>query len=409
MGSISGFAPSQSGLRYPNSWPNVPDLQIPTPFGPLNIGNAANGLCGGMSFAVADLWGRGRELPPPSGQNPQPNSPAFNYIVGRLFDSFNIPAGVAQYYEWMNLPTHDTWLGPHGTSWRTINDSMPLLRASVDAGQPCPLGLVCIHSANPGDLGHNHQVLAYGYQDSGSTTTVHVYDPNWPDRDDVTIEFDHTNPAHTTAFNYSTGDHTVLGFFTVPYAPRDPSPLYLGSSHWQQRPGAAKDVGVGADGSVWVIGVNAVGGGFGIYRWNGTNWTGIDGGAVRIAVAPDGAPWVVNDAGGIFQRTGSNWQQRPGAAKDIGVGADGSVWVIGTNAVNGGFGIYEWSGHDWTPNDGGAEQISVDPQGLPWVVTTAAASTSGGKHSARVSRRCGWRWAPHNRRPAATARGDRRT
>jgi hypothetical protein len=85
---------------------------------------------------------------------------------------------------------------------------------------------VCIHSTNPGDLGQNHQVLAWGYEEAGSTTTVYLYDSNWPDRDDVTITFDHTNPAHTTDFNYSTGDHTVLGFFTVDYSAHDPSPLF---------------------------------------------------------------------------------------------------------------------------------------------------------------------------------------
>ena len=103
---------------------------------------------------------------------------------------------------------------------------MATLRASIDAGRPCPLGIVTIHSTNPADLGHNHQILAYGYVDDGPTTTVQVYDPNHPDRDDVTITFDHTRPTHTTAFQYSTGDHTVLGFFTVDYSAKDPGPLF---------------------------------------------------------------------------------------------------------------------------------------------------------------------------------------
>ena len=52
-------------------------------------------------------------------------SPAYQYIVKRdFFDSFNIPSGVAEYFTWMNLPTHDTVLGPHGTSWQTINSTM---------------------------------------------------------------------------------------------------------------------------------------------------------------------------------------------------------------------------------------------------------------------------------------------
>jgi hypothetical protein len=199
-------------------------MHIHTMFGDVPIGDAANGLCGGMAFVVRDLF-EAKRLPPVTHENPDASSPAFTYIVARLFDSFNLPLGVTQYYEWMQLPTHNTWIGPTGTSWRTIKDSMPVVRTTIDSGHPCPLALVCIHSANPGDLGQNHQVLAYAYEDNGPTTRVHLYDSNHPDTD-VTITFDHTNPEHTTAFAYSTGDHNVLGFFPVPYGAKNPADMF---------------------------------------------------------------------------------------------------------------------------------------------------------------------------------------
>ena len=62
------------------------------------------------------------------------------------------------------------------------------------------------------------------------------------------------------------------------------------------------DIGVGADGSVWVVGTNETGGGFGIYRWTGTEWSGIDGGGLAISVDPRGLPWVANAGGEIFER-----------------------------------------------------------------------------------------------------------
>jgi hypothetical protein len=211
-------------LHYPNVWPQVPDFHIPTFFGPVGIGDASNGLCGGMAFVVRDLF-EAKRTPPLSHQNPVPGSPAFDFIVARLFDSFNLPLGVMQYLEWMQLNTHNTWIGPTGTSWRTINDHMPILRGAIDSGHPCPISLVCVHSPDPMLLGHNHQVLAYAYDDIGPDTTVHVYDSNYPDTD-VTITFNHTNPYNTTTFNYSAGNRTVLGFFVTPYAPKDPSPLF---------------------------------------------------------------------------------------------------------------------------------------------------------------------------------------
>ena len=103
---------------------------------------------------------------------------------------------------------------------------MPFVRATIDAGHPCPLGVVCVHSANPQDLGQNHQVLAYGYTDTATTSTLRLYDCNHPDDDSVTITFDHTNPHHSTKFSYSYDDHAVVGFFPSQYTPKDPSPLF---------------------------------------------------------------------------------------------------------------------------------------------------------------------------------------
>jgi len=56
------------------------------------------------------------------------------------------------------------------------------------------------------------------------------------------------------------------------------------SGSWQLMPGLAKDIGIGADGSVWVIGTDPTPGGYGIYRWNGSDWSRIDGGATDISV-----------------------------------------------------------------------------------------------------------------------------
>jgi hypothetical protein len=224
VADLPNFLPSTHGLHYANSWASAPVVEIPTAFGNVDIGNAKHGLCGGMAFAVRDLF-EADKLPPAAATNPSAQSPAFHFITGRLIDSFDLPMGVARYYEWMNLPTGDEFF-VHGTSRRTIGESMPVIRQTIDAGHPCPLGLVCAHSANPQDLGQNHQVLAYGYTDAGQTTTLRLYDCNYPDDDGVTIVFDNHNSHHTTKFNYSYDDHMVVGFFPSEYTAKDPSPLF---------------------------------------------------------------------------------------------------------------------------------------------------------------------------------------
>jgi hypothetical protein len=224
MGDLANFLPSAQGLHYANSWASAPVVEIPTPFGNVNIGDAKHGLCGGMAYAVRDLF-EARQSPPLQTTNPPSSSPAFHFITTRLIDSFDLPDGVTKYYEWMNLPTGDEFF-VHGTSRRTIEESVPFIRATIDAGHPCPLGVVCVHSANPQDLGQNHQVLAFGYTDTATTTTLRLYDCNHPDDDGVTISFDHTSPHHSTKFSYSYDDHTVIGFFPSQYTPKDPSPLF---------------------------------------------------------------------------------------------------------------------------------------------------------------------------------------
>jgi hypothetical protein len=140
---------------------------------------------------------------------------------------------------------------------------------------------------------------------------------------------------------------------------------------FQLRSGAATDISAGANGSVWVIGTNPVGGGFGIYRWTGSAWASLRGGAVAIAVDPSGNPWVVNSAHQIYQWNGRAWVSHPGAATDISVGANGAVWVVGTNPAAGGYAIYHWNGKGWTRVLGGAIRIAVDPNGNPWVIDSA--------------------------------------
>ena len=79
------------------------------------------------------------------------------------------------------------------------------------------------------------------------------------------------------------------------------------SMMWKMLPGAATDIGVGADGTAWVIGTNVEIGGYGIFRWNGSNWDKVSGSAVRIAVDPQGKAWVVTNGHAIFHFDGQQF------------------------------------------------------------------------------------------------------
>jgi hypothetical protein len=228
MPGSGSFLPSQDGFAFTNAWPSEPAVVLPTPFGKISIGNAAAGLCGGMVFAALDYWHAGR---PPPAARPAPGQPLYRYIVRRLVDSWHLPAGVAQYYLWMNQPDGDTGFDAfgrrvvidRGLAWRTIETQWPQIAADLDQGTPAALGLVTVASASPADLGLNHQVLAYGYDASASQVTVRVYDPNSGQDDGIGIRFDPRTPANPTTFAHNLHiGRPVRGFFRTGYAPATP-------------------------------------------------------------------------------------------------------------------------------------------------------------------------------------------
>ena len=173
----------------------------------IGFGNAARGLCGGMVFAALDYWHAGA---PPPGQRPAGGTPLYQFIVRRLIDSWHVPAGVGKYYQWMNRTDVDRL---------SAEQEWPRIRDSIDAGQPAALGVVTMASAWPGLLGRNHQVLAYGYEQSGDAVTLAVYDPNSGPDDRIRIAFD-TTPA-AIEHNLNIG-WPVRGFFRTGYAPAAP-------------------------------------------------------------------------------------------------------------------------------------------------------------------------------------------
>jgi hypothetical protein len=198
-------------------------------YGSVNIGDASNGVCGGMVFTVLDLRTFGRPAFPDT-EPPPADSPLFHYIVRRLIDSWDLPNGVLKYLAWMNTSDHDQSLlsiTRRGVWRRTLVDEWPAVRAALDAGRLCPLGLVTVESRNPGDLGANHQVLAYGYDlDDDSMLTLRVYDPNTPpDRaDDVWVRIPVGDPGSPGSIEHNVNiSHPIRGFFQVPYSAKDPS------------------------------------------------------------------------------------------------------------------------------------------------------------------------------------------
>jgi len=227
-GARSPFLASSDGFAFHNSWPSQPAVQLDTPFGKLDLGNAKGGLCGGMVFAAFDYWHAG-QLPP--ADQPAAGTPLYKFLVRRIVDSWHVPVGIAQYYQWMGLPDGDNAYSAfgrrivveQGLAWRTIRVQWPQIKKDLDRGVPSGLGLVTVASRKPKDLGFNHQVLAYGYDASPTLVSIRVYDPNSGQDDGVAIRFDPRSPTKPTTFEHNINmGHPVRGFFRVAYSPVPP-------------------------------------------------------------------------------------------------------------------------------------------------------------------------------------------
>ena len=174
---VPGFLPSANGLQFANSFPSGPDLHI----GPIGIGDAARGLCGGMSWYVRERFEAGQAIPADT-VAPANGSELFQALVRRQVLSL----------DWLRVPLR-FWrmaaLGPERALRRTRDADWPRIRAELDTGRLAMVGLVRQTGWNPIKLTSNHQVLAFAYEVEGDAVTLRLYDPNWPGRDDVTITF----------------------------------------------------------------------------------------------------------------------------------------------------------------------------------------------------------------------------
>lgn len=150
---------------------------------------------------------------------------------------------------------------------------------------------------------------------------------------------------------------------------------------WTQVGTRASDIGVGANGTLWMIGNVAEGANFGIHRGvvdpkGGVSWTKMAGSAVRVDVDALGNAWVVNAGGAVYRWNGTGWTNVPGVAgRDVGIGADGAVFVTGTDNMT-----YRWNGGTgWDKRTGAGNSISVDATGVPLLVDSAGAIYKGWK------------------------------
>lgn len=218
--ALAGFRPSIHGFRFVNRWPPGPAFEVHARYIRLGIGEVAEGLCGGMCFAVADQF-LGGEAVASDAVPPSPGSPLFREIARRQLDSLDLGRVPARFWWAAARVAAGRWSAADQVrEWRAIV-------ADVDGGRPATAGLVRAATVNPFGLTANHQVLGFGYEASAREGALRIYDPNHPGDDAVrlTLAVGGGSPAGpgpsapTVSLAQSTGE-PLLALLRLPYPAR---------------------------------------------------------------------------------------------------------------------------------------------------------------------------------------------
>ena len=220
------FKPSLHGFKFANSFPGYP-LPFSLPYLPgLAEVSKIYGLCGGMTSAVYDFFLAGRPISPRK-EIPSKRTKLYKYLYKRQLDTFGaFGKYIARFVKWMSAPD-DTL---HGT-WKRTYDEFTRIRSTLDDENPVLLGLVYVSWRDTLALWQNHQVMAYGYTKVSDTVFhIHIYDPNFPEQDQMVIRAEKVAVAGGLAQGLKCTHQqldgafskNVRGFFTMPYAPVPP-------------------------------------------------------------------------------------------------------------------------------------------------------------------------------------------
>jgi hypothetical protein len=202
------------------------------------------GMCGGMAYSSCDYWHAKLPLPTGSFRDDQPTrttptgTALRNMIWSRLLDSLSGGGAFQTTLLWsLILNQVPSVLGGGGGKLNSLTAAeWPKIKAAIDAGNPCPIGLLYATR----DVWDQHQVLVYGYDDFGTHGNLYVYDNNNPhvwgnaghtSGDDM-ITFDFTGPALKATSPGDALGGTLAGFFVTNYTPKAP-PANLAATYGQ--------------------------------------------------------------------------------------------------------------------------------------------------------------------------------
>jgi hypothetical protein len=215
------FNPSTHGFKFQNNFSGIPFLVhknsiINGAIHNLFFRKNFYGLCGGMCFTALDYFYSEKELPCIDSP-PKVGSSFHSYIFKRQNHTYGSSGKfIAKFISWS--------LSSDAKLQSRTREEFADIQASLNKNQPVVLGLVYVHISRSIAIWSNHQVIAYRYEVGSEKSTVYLYDPNSPGREDIVLELVRTKQGFECSQKKLQSNESipVRGFFKIPYYPVSP-------------------------------------------------------------------------------------------------------------------------------------------------------------------------------------------
>ena len=175
-------------------------------------------LCGGMCWAALDRYfGNSPCIIPGDTSPPENGTPLFEELFDRQVDTLVAHGSLpGRCWDWMTRPDEGHPTDRHSIGHLTQSEEWPRVKDLLDRG--FPVSLCVIRERGFIEIWKNHQVIAWGYTFDNLTKRVelYIYDPNFPDCDDVTLGFTLGQSHSRLSAKHSKGDK-FRGFFCWNY------------------------------------------------------------------------------------------------------------------------------------------------------------------------------------------------
>jgi hypothetical protein len=215
------FAPLIHGFSFQNSFPGIPFLVrknsiINELVHILFFRKNSYGLCGGMCFTALDYFYAEKKLPSLESP-PEVGDFLHSYIFKRQNNTYGrFGKFISKFIHWSLISD----IKLQRNTYKEFFD----IRLSLDRNQPIVLGLVYVHLSQSLAIWSNHQVIAYKYEIDSERSTLYLYDPNFPGREDIALELIRTEKGLQCIQRDLQSDAgiPVRGFFKIPYSFNSP-------------------------------------------------------------------------------------------------------------------------------------------------------------------------------------------